>query len=138
MAFELWITSNNRTILAGWIGMLIGVLGTVVVWPMAGMVLAYFGPPGVTVMNATGGDITEVSVTLGSVVQRVPDLRDGHATTVEVRGRFSECSTHVSWTDAAGAHEESAGDYMEASGFYRAIVVLTPDRKAKAIYEIKD
>ena len=55
-----------------------------------------------------------------------------------MRGHFCECSTHVTWTDSIGKHEDSAGDYMESYGFYHATVVLTPDQKAKAIYEIKE
>jgi hypothetical protein len=125
-------------ILAAVIGVFIGVLGGLMAQPIARAAWDYFGPPRVTVMNATGGDISGVSVTLGSVTQRLPDLKDGHARTVRVRGHFSECSTHVSWTDSAGKHDESAGDYMESYGFYRAVVALTPDRKAKAIYEIKE
>jgi len=127
-----------KTILAGLIGLLVGAVITVVALPIARSAIDYFGPPRVTVMNATGGDISDVTVTLGTVSQRVPDMKDGHARNVRVRGHFSECSTHVSWTDMAGKHDESAGDYMESCGFYRAVVVLTPDRKAKAIYEIKE
>lgn len=127
-----------KMIRVGVIGCLIGLLVGLIALPIANAVADYFGPPQVTVMNATGGDISGVSVTLGPVSQRLPDLKDGHARTVLVRGYFSECSTHVSWTDSAGKHDESAGDYMENCGFYRAVVVLTPDRKAKAIYEIKE
>jgi len=127
-----------NAILAGLIGVLVGVVVTLAALPLTRSVIDYFGPPRVTVMNATGGDISDVTVTLGTVRRSVPDMKDGHARTVLVRGHFGECSTHVSWTDSAGKHEESAGDYMENCGFYRAIVVLTPDRKAKAIYEIKE
>ena len=72
-----------KTILAGLMGVLVGGVATLVALPFARSAIDYFGPPRVTVMNATGGD------------------------------------------------------NMESYGFYRAIVVLTPDRKAKAIYEIK-
>lgn len=127
-----------KMILAGVIGVLIGAVVGLMAQPIVRAAWDYFGPPRVTVMNATGGDISDVTVTLGTVTQRLPDMKDGHARTVRVRGHFSECSTHVAWTDSTGKHEESAGDYMESYGFYRAIVVLTPDRKVKAIYEIKE
>jgi len=127
-----------KTILTGLIGILLGVLATAVGLPLARSAMDYFGPPRVTVMNATGGDISAVTVALGPVKQRLPDMKDGHARTVRISGHFSECSTHVLWTDSMGRHEESAGDYMESYGFYHATVVLTPDRKAKAIYEIKE
>lgn len=127
-----------KTILACMIGVLVGVLAGLMALPIAKATWDYFGPPQVTVMNATGEDISDVTVTLGTVMQKVPDMKDGHARTVRIRGHFGECSTHVSWTDSTGKREESAGDYMESCGFYRAIVVLTPDRKAKAIYEIKE
>ncbi len=89
-------------------------------------------------MNASGEDVFEVVVTLGAITQTMPNLKDGHARTACVSGHFSECSTHVSWTDSMGKHEESAGDYMESRGFYHATVVLTPERKARAIYAIKE
>ena len=127
-----------KTIQVGLIGALVGVVATVVTVPIARLAIDYFGPLRVTVMNATGENISDVSVSLGTVTQRLPDMKDGHARTVRVQEQFGECSTHVSWTDSAGKHEESAGDYMESYGFYRAIVVLTPDLKAKAIYEIKE
>lgn len=119
-------------------GVFIGVVAGLIAQPIARAAWDYFGPPRVTVMNATGEDLSDVSVTLGTLTQRLPDMKDGHARTVRVRGHFSECSTHVSWTDSAGKHDESAGDYMESYGIYRAVVVLTPDWKAKAIYEIKE
>ena len=125
----------KKTILTGLIGILVGVVATIITLPFAITALSYFSPPRVTVINATGKDISDVTVSLGSAQQQMPDMKDGHARTVPVRGRFSECSTHVSWTDFAGKHEESAGDYVENYGFYHATVVLTPDRKAKAIYE---
>jgi hypothetical protein len=127
-----------KIILAGLIGLLVGVFATVLGLPIAGAAVDYFGLPRVTVMNATGGDIYDVTVALGSVQQRLPDMKDGHARTVKMCGHFSEGSTHVSWTDSIGKHEESAGDYMESCGFYHAKIVLTPDRKAKTIYEIKE
>jgi hypothetical protein len=89
-------------------------------------------------MNATGEDISDVTVKLGTVRQCVSDIKDGYSRTVPVRGHFSESSTHISWTDSTGKHYENAGDYMENFGGYHAIVVLTPDRKAKAIYETKE
>ena len=127
-----------KTILVAAVGVALGVVATLVGLPVARSAIACFGSPQVTVMNATGLDISDVTVSLGAVKQRVPDLKDGHARTVRITGHFSECSTHVIWTDSMGTHEESAGDYMESYGFYHATVVLTPDRKAKAIYEIKE
>ena len=126
-----------KTILAGLIGVLVGVVIALVVLPLAKSAIDYFGLTRVTVMNATGGGLSDVTVTLGTVRQGLPNMKDGHARSVSVCGKFGECSTHVSWTDSVGKHDESAGGYMESCGFYRAIVVLTPDRKAKAIYEIR-
>ncbi|MDD5708263.1 MAG: hypothetical protein PHR35_20285 [Kiritimatiellae bacterium] len=127
-----------KVVLTGVIGILIGMLVGLSALPIARAAWDYFGPPRVTVMNATGGDISDVTVTLGKLTQPLPDMKDGHARTVRVQGRFGECSTHVAWTDFTGRHEESAGDYMESYGFYRAVVVLTPDGKAKAIYEVRE
>ncbi|HUT37080.1 MAG TPA: hypothetical protein VNE39_26605 [Planctomycetota bacterium] len=89
-------------------------------------------------MNATGVEISAVTISLGGVKRRVPDLKDGQAITVSIPGRFAGCSTRVSWTDSLGSHEERADDYMQSYGFYHARVALTPDRKAKAIFEIAE
>ena len=132
------MTQKGMIVLAGLLGVLIGALGAWLGFPLATEAVDYFGTPRVTVMNATGDDISAVTVTLGSVRQRLSDLKDGHAKTVTVRGQFGECSTRVSWSDSIGAHDESANDYMENHGFYHAKIVLTPDRKAKAIYEIQE
>ena len=129
---------KSRTLIFTLIGVMVGVVSILAVFPAAITALSYFRPPRVTVMNATGEEISDVAVALGTARQQVPDMKDGHARTVLVQGRFSECSTHVTWTDSAGKHEASAGDYMENCGFYHATVVLTPDRKAKAIHEITD
>ena len=117
---------------------ILGVVSTLVVLPVARQAITYFGPPRVTLMNATGKEISDVTVILGTVTNRMPDLKDGHARTIEMSGRFGECSTRIGWTDTEGRHAESAGDYMESCGFYHAKIVLTPDRKAKAIYEMKE
>jgi hypothetical protein len=127
-----------KTILVGLAGVSVGIIAMLVGLPIAKSAVDCFGAPRVTVMNATGGDISSVTMTLGTIKQPIPDMKDGHARTVRMPGHFSESSTHVSWSDSAGTHVESAGDYMESYGFYRAIVVLTPDRKARAIYEIKE
>ena len=135
---EPQMTMKRKPLLAGLIGVLVGGVGACLAMRPARLAIDYYGPPRVTVMNATGGDITDVIVTLGTARQRVLDLKDGQASTVKVRGRFGECSTRVSWTDSTGGHDESAGGYMENCGFYRATVVLTPDGKAKAVCEIRE
>ncbi len=120
------------------LGLLLGVVGTLGGYPLFRTACGYFGPPRVTLLNASGEDISAVAVILGNVRQQMPDLKNGHGRTVKVSGRFSECSTRISWTDSMGEHEENAGDYMESCGFYHSTVVLTADRKARAIYGIKD
>ena len=127
-----------RTILVGAIGVLLGISLSLLVAPVAKCALKYFGPPRVTLVNATGADIASAIITLGSAEKRIAGLKDGQSVTVSVRGRFSECATHVTWTDAAGEHGAYADDYMENYGFYHTTVVLTPDRKARAIYEVQE
>jgi len=97
-------------------------------------VLKYFSPATVTVINATGNIMSDVTVVLDKASARIGDLKDCRQATVSVPGHFSECSTHVNWRDVAGTNSASAGDYMEGCGFYHSTVVVTPDKKAKAIY----
>jgi hypothetical protein len=127
-----------KTILIGAISVLVGIVATWLGLPGVKSAMDYFGPPRVTLMNATGSDISDVTISLGKRARDIPLLKDGHALTVSITGQFSECSTHVAWTDSTGRHDESAGDYMESYGFYHAKILLTPDKKAKAIYEIKE
>ena len=116
------------------IGIAIGVVITQISLP----IVKYFGAPQVTLMNATGDHISNVTISLGTAKRQVPELNDGQAVTVSIKGQFGECSTHVSWTDSTGRHGENADDYMENSSGYHAKVVLTPERKAKAIYEVTE
>jgi len=123
-----------KLILVGLIGIAVGVVATQIGLP----IVKYFGSPHVTLMNATGDSISNVTISLGTVKRQIPELNNGQAVTVPIRGQFSECSTHVSWTDSTGSHAENTDDYMENSGGYHAKVVLTPDRKATAIYEVTE
>jgi hypothetical protein len=126
---------NHKEIaLAGLIGVFAGIAGT----NIFGLASNFLGPAKVTIINATGEDISHITITLDKIKKRMPDLKNGQARTAKVSERFGECSTHVSWTDSIGSHDENAGGYMEAFGFYHARVVLTPDRKAMALYEIKE
>ena len=120
---------RKKTILASVLGVIVGIMGTLGVMHICSMFDDYYGPPRVTLMNASGEEISDVTISLGQATQNIPVLKDGHALTVPIRGDFgvSECSTHIAWTDSTGHHEESAGDYMEAYGFYHARIVLTPD-----------
>ena len=117
-------------------GFAIGVLVTLGATRFMQPVRDYFGPPHVTLMNASGEDLSDVAISLGQAKREIFLLKDHHAITVPIRGGFSECSTHVEWTDSSGRHLKSAEDYMEAYGFYHARIVITPDRKAKAVYDI--
>lgn len=131
-----------QTVVAGWVGLLLGIVATVLVLPMVRPVIEYYRPPRVTVMNATGGDIFDITVGPSvdvkrpSSVVRMADLKDGQARTVRLTTQFSESSTHVSWSDSTGRHEGRADDYIEGCGLYHSRVVLTPDRKVKAIFEV--
>ena len=87
-------------------------------------------------MNASGEEITNIVISLGQAQGEIPVLKDHHAITIFIRGEFSECSTHVAWSDTKGRHSENAGDYVESYGFYHARIVITPNQKAKAIYNI--
>ena len=128
------IKKAMKTILVGLVGIIIGV----VVMQIGLPIVKYFGSPHVTLINATGDSISNVTISLGPAKRQVPDLKDGQSVTVQITGEFSETSTHVSWVDSVGKHEEMAGDYMENSGGYHSKVLLTPDRKAKAIYEVTE
>ena len=125
-----------RLVLIGGLGIAVGTAVTLLCLPITKMVLEYFGPPRVTLVNATGGEISGITISLGSAEREVSDLKHGQAVTVPITGRFTECSTHVSWTDSMGRHTESAEDYMESCGFYHSTVVLTPDGTATAVHEI--
>jgi hypothetical protein len=129
---------RKKTILASVLGVIVGIMGTLGVMHICSILDDYFGPPRVTLMNASGEEISDVTISLGQATRDIPVLQDGCALTVPIRGGFSESSTHIAWTDSTGHHEESARDYMEAYGFYHARIVLTPDRKAKAIVDITE
>ena len=96
------------------------------------------GAPRVTLMNAIGNDIEHVTISLGTAKRQVLGIKDGQSVTVRILGHFSASSTHVTWTDSMGRHEEVVDDYMEVYGFYHTVIVLTPDRKARAIHEINE
>jgi len=96
------------------------------------------GPPKVTVINATGDDIANVMISLGTIQRKVPDLNDGQAVTVSIQGRFGEASPHIAWIDSSGEHEDTADEYMESYGFYHAKVILMPGGKARAIHGTSD
>jgi len=130
--------NKGKTLRTGLLGAVMGVAATLVGRPIVTCAMDYFGPPRVTIMNATGNEISDVTVSLRAVKRRVPDLKDGQAVTVSIAGRFAPCSTHVSWTDSMGRHEGRADDYVQNYGFCHARVVLTPDRKVRAIYEIAE
>lgn len=121
----------KKVVLAGLIGVLAGIAGTTIF----SFASNYFGGPKVTLINATGEDISHITITLDIVKTPMPDLKYRHARTVKISGHFGECSTRVSWTDSIGSHDENAGGYMEDYGFYHARVVLTSDHKATAVYE---
>ncbi len=116
------------------LGLITGVALTLLWIKVAKPCLRYYGPATVTVINATGNTMIDVSVLLDRASARVGDLKDCQQVTVSVPGHFSECSTHVNWRDTTGTNSASAEDYMEGCGFYHSTVVVTPDKKAKAIY----
>ena len=118
------------------IGVMIGIFCTLISQPISKYSMDFFGPPSVTIMNVTGEEISEITISLGEAKRHILKLKDGQAVTVLIIGDFSEGSTQVSWTDSLGKHDEKANDYMESYGFYHSKVVVTPERKLKAIYEI--
>jgi hypothetical protein len=130
--------NHKKIILAGLIGVLLGGLVAIAGRTALNFASNFFGRPKVTLINATGEDISHITIILGTAKEQMPDLKDGQARTAKISGHFGECSTRVSWTDSIGSHDENAGGYMENFGFYHERVVLTPDRKAKAIYEIQN
>ena len=130
--------NHLKSAMIGAAGVVVGVGATLIVVLIVSVAPEFFGPPRVTLMNATGEDISEVTISLGAARRELPALQDGFAVTVPILGRFSECSTQVAWTDSAGRHDESAEDYMENDAFYHARVVLTPEGKAKAICEARE
>ena len=113
-------------------------MGTLGVMLICSMFDDYSGPPRVTLMNASGVEISDVTLSLGKATRDIPVLQDGCALTVPIRGISGECSTHIAWTDSTGQHEERADDYMEDYSCYHSRIVLTPDRKARAIFDITE
>ncbi len=117
-------------------GIIIGVLLTLLWIKFAQPWLRYFAAPTVTVINATGDTMSNVRVSLGNASSIIRELKNGRQATVSIHGKFGESSTHVHWTDSQGTNNAIADDYMENIGFYRSTVVITPDKKAKAIYAV--
>ena len=97
-----------------------------------------FGSPTVTIINLTGGPISDPTVILGPAQAKVGNLEHTQSRTVTVRDQFGESATSVEWTDSSGTHRATADDYMEHYGFYHSTIVLTDDRKAMAIRELKE
>jgi len=124
-----------KIILAGVIGFAAGIVAIQFGLP----IVKYFGPPKVTLMNTTGDSISDVTISLGTASRQITKvIKDGQTITVPIEGKFGESSTLVSWTDSAGKHSERAGDYIESNGGYHSKVVLTPERKAKAVYDVTE
>lgn len=130
---KIW---KARTLPVSMIGVAIGILATLGATRIVPMVRDCFGPSHVTLMNASGEEICDITISLGRVKRDVSILKHQQAITVAMHGRFSECSTQVEWTDSAGRHSASAADYMESHGSYHARVVITPDREAIAVFDI--
>ena len=112
-------------------GVVLATAWIMVAWPC----LRYFAPPKVTVINATGHTTLDVNVTLGKASAVIGELKDGQQATASVPGTVGACSTGVQWQDLAGINNARAEDYMEGCGFYHSTVIVTPDNKAKAIYQ---
>jgi hypothetical protein len=96
------------------------------------------GSPTVTIVNLTGGPISDATVILGPAQAQVGNLKHTQSRTVTVRDQFGESATNVEWTDSNGTHRAIADDYMEQYGFYHSTVVLTADRKAIAVREMRE
>jgi hypothetical protein len=129
---------KQKTILSVLLGVIVGIVATLAAMRITPEIAAYFGPPHVTLMNASGEEMSDIIISLGQAKRDIPILKHHHSMTVPVNGGFSECSTHVEWTDSTGRHSESAGDYMESYGFYHARIIITPDRKATPVYDITE
>jgi hypothetical protein len=133
----LGTVTKRQALLIGLTGFIAGILVGLACQHFAMPMLGFLGRPKVTLMNATGEDISKVTISLGSASEHIPYLGNGRAIAVKISGHFSETSTRISWADSTGMHAESAHDYMEDYGSYHAKIVLTPDRKATAVYEMR-
>ncbi|MBI4855118.1 MAG: hypothetical protein HY818_00005 [Acetobacterium woodii] len=120
------------------IGAVLGFLAALILLPIMRPAIDFMGYPQVTVINATGSDISKVIITVGNAHSKIAELRDGQSITAEINGNFSESSTHLSWVDSTGIHEEAVEDYIENNGMYHSTIVLTPEGKAKLIYKIRE
>lgn len=128
--------NTRRAMLVATGGMVLVVVATWIAGPVWKGAMRGIGPARVTLWNVTGEDITEVTISLGMDERVIPRLEDGRFITVAIAGRFGECSTHVGWRDSAGRHEGSAGDYMESCGSSHSTVVLTPEKRVRAVHQI--
>jgi hypothetical protein len=128
-----------KMLLAGLFGFLIGFALGLVITPLVNYAKEYFGPPRVTLINASGVTISSATISLKDAERSVKDLKDGQSITVPIRGEFCECSIHVKWTDQNGDYETDAGGYMENYGMYHSTVILMPDKKVKLLgYEMQE
>ena len=116
------------------IGIIVGVLLTLLWIKFAQPWLRYFAAPTVTIINATGATMYDVKVSLGNASSVIGEVKNGKRATVSIHGKFGEAATHVHWTDSQGTNNSIADDYMEDIGFYQSTLVITPDKKAKAIH----
>jgi hypothetical protein len=99
-------------------------------------ILKRFSPPRVTLINATGDPISDVTIYLGEAKQHFSKLNDRQKITTSINGDFGESSTRVSWTDSTGNHDEKADDYMECNGNSHSTVLLTSERKIVPVLDV--
>ena len=123
----------------------LSIIALVTVFGVAGFLLGksslleYFSSsPSITIVNLTGVPILDVTVILGPATEKVGDLKHTLSRTVRVRDHFGESATNIEWRDNEGIHKAIADDYVENYGFYHSTIVLTDDRKAVVVREIRE
>ena len=137
-SFDFTMKTYIKTIMTIVIGAILGFLAALILFPILKPAIDFMGYPEVTVINATGSEISKVIITVGDTNSEIAELPDCQSITTEINGNFSESSTHLSWVDSTGMHEEAVDDYIENNGTYHSTIVLTPEGKAKLIYQIRE
>jgi hypothetical protein len=128
-----------KSLFSGIIGMIVGVVVGLVILPILNTAREHFGPPRVTLINASGATVSSATISLNNAERSIKELKDGQSITVPIRGAFGESSIYVKWTDTTGDYEADAGGYMENDGTYHSTVILMPDKKPTLLgYEMQE
>src|SRR5262245_17892192 len=96
----------------------------------------FYGPPLVTIANATGEDLRGVILDVASACPRAFrfDLPKGS----RIEMRVAVCgkgSTFVEWADPSGTmHRQNGRDYLEGYRGYRSFVVILPNGRVDQLF----